>query len=116
MDSNCSNVIPHSQCRNNMCECLTGYTASTNGTQCQQRQLGEICSTNSDCQTVNGSRCSAAGICACVDGYYAQGNLQCTPRTVGDSCSLPIDCTLIKDLAKCVDGKCQCASGKYLIG
>ena len=59
------------------CVCVTGYTSSSDKSQCVPITLGHACTADSQCAALANSQCKD-GTCQCTSGYKAS--------TDGSSC------------------------------
>ena len=124
-------AVPNSVCFGSHCVCLSGYASRNDGTLCKKREIGDVCSFDSDCSdaienTLCLERRGAMGqhLCGCIMGYYQpllngdiiSNNNTCTMRTIGDVCIHSSDCTSVIENGICFEGICGCIIGYHQNG
>ncbi|XP_057335489.1 neurogenic locus notch homolog protein 1-like [Microplitis mediator] len=96
----------NASCINNECQC-DGNSVQQSNDQCLPKLLGSSCETNSDCERVKFSKCSATKTCICSLNTHAVNGTSCVP-ILHEFCQTNDDCKV--ENSQCFKNVCKCKS------
>ncbi|KAK0055878.1 cell death abnormality protein 1, partial [Biomphalaria pfeifferi] len=112
--ADCSSVIPNSECLNQRCTCLTGYsTRSSKRKNCYKNELEQTCRDDSECSGLEHAECVESGgrkKCMC-NREYAPRDGKCEAIRLGDLCTLDDQCSQFLTGTVCRASRCSCRDG-----
>ncbi|XP_057335490.1 prion-like-(Q/N-rich) domain-bearing protein 25 [Microplitis mediator] len=94
----------NASCINNECQC-NGNSVQQSTDQCLPKLLGSSCETNSDCERVKFSKCSATKTCICSLNTLPINGASCVP-ILNDFCQTNDDCKV--ENSECIKNVCKC--------
>ena len=93
-----------------VCRCSAGYRDNGLGSDCDVREIGEMCTSGYDCG-VQFSVC-LNHTCECLPGYQMSPRRDwCQRRRLGDSCLSDSECITSMHNTHCLANRCQCYIG-----
>lgn len=115
VDTDCSDSVKHSTCRNGSCVCSQGFNKGQSNSSCQPNKIWDNCTEDADCHLAVKDSWCLNGKCRCQGGFQVNAEKTlCNKRRIYDNtCHVSTDCSLAVPFSICFQRQCICNTGYF---